>query len=66
MEKPPNLPDFPLKPKLFPDAATCKVRRFITFGADELQECLSCWGAECPHVLFFGGARFCLRPEAVP
>lgn len=54
--------EFPMKPEKFPDAATCKVRRY--FGTDSLHECLSRCFMGCPHVLLFGGKGFCRHPDA--
>ena len=59
-QHPPGLPE---KPKSFPDAATCKVRRLV--GTDGIYDCLGFWGAECPHMILFGGNRFCRHPDAL-
>jgi|GEM_PF-1159496 len=64
MISPRQPPEFPVKPKQFPDAATCKVRPSGSFGTNEILECWGRWGAGCPHRLLFGQVRYCLHREA--
>jgi len=54
-------PGLPEKPETFPDTRTCQVRRMR--GWDDFVECLSLWGASCPHLLLFEQKRFCRRPR---
>jgi len=55
-------PNFPVKPESFPDAATCLIRHG---GAGDMPVCLSRWGWDCSHMVFFDRTRFCRHADAL-
>jgi hypothetical protein len=42
-------------PEVFPDLATCCVKRVVA----DCFECLSVWASRCPHALSFGNGHYC-------
>jgi hypothetical protein len=49
----------PVAPVSYPDEATCRTKPAEVQG---FYECLSFWGAFCPHILLVDRKRFCDHP----